>query len=110
MVDITRDSALDLNQVGTRTRILTGIEATEIDNTNMSELISMAIEWFEVQSGLAYVVNTDDAYDNAVIFYTSYLASIAQNGMGMENLKIGYLYPIMMMNHILNSKKWRWTL
>ena len=92
MADITRDSALDLNQVGTRTRILTGIEATEIDNTNMSELISMAIEWFEVQSGLAYVVNTDDAYDNAVIFYTSYLASIAQNGMGMENLKIGDIF------------------
>jgi hypothetical protein len=92
MADITRDSALDLNQLGTRARILTGIEATEIDNTNMSELISMAIEWFEVQSGLSYVVNTDDAYDNAVIFYTSYLASIAQNGMGMDNLKIGDIF------------------
>ena len=45
MVDITRDSALDLNQVGTRTRILTGIEATEIDNTNMSELIRMVWGW-----------------------------------------------------------------
>ena len=92
MVDITRDSALDLNQVGTRVRILTGIESTEIDNTNMSELISMAIEWFEVQSGLSYTVNTDDAYDNAVVFYTSYLASIAQNGMGIENLKIGDIF------------------
>jgi len=89
---ITRDSTLDLDQVGTRTRILTGIEATEIDDSNMSELISMAIEWFEVQSGLTYTVNTDDAYDNSVIFYTSYLASIAQNGMGIENLKIGDIF------------------
>mgnify|MGYP003152087829 FL=1 len=89
---ITRDSTLDLNQIGTRTRILTGIESTEIDDTNMSELISMAIEWFEVQSGLTYTVNTDDAYDNSVIFYTSYLASIAQNGMGIENLKIGDIF------------------
>ena len=89
---ITRDSTLDLDQIGSRVRILTGIESTEIDDSNMSELVSMAIEWFEVQSGLTYVVDTDNAYDNAVIFYSSYLASIAQNGMGIENLKIGDLF------------------
>ena len=89
---ITRDSTLDLDQVGSRARILTGIESTEIDDNNMSELVSMAIEWFEVQSGLTYAVDTDNAYDNAVIFYSSYLASIAQNGMGLENLKIGDVF------------------
>ena len=89
---ITRDSTLDLDQIGSRVRILTGIESTEIDDSNMSELVSMAIEWFEVQSGLTYTVDTDNAYDNAVIFYSSYLASIAQNGMGIENLKIGDLF------------------
>ena len=86
---ITRDSTQDLDQIGKRVRILTGIESTEIDDTDLSELITMASEWFETQSGLTYTVNTEDAYDNAVVFYASYLGSIAQNGMGVENLKIG---------------------
>ena len=89
---ITRDSTLDLDQIGTRVRILTGIESTEIDDTDLSELISMAIEWFETQTGETFTVNTKDAFDNAVIFYTSYLGSIAQNGMGVENLKIGDIF------------------
>ena len=87
-----RDSALDLQQIGSRVRILTGVESTEIGDSDLSELISMASEWFESQSGLTYTVNTEDAYDNAVIFYTSYLLSIAQNGMGVENLKIGDIF------------------
>ena len=85
---ISRDSTVDLDQIGTRVRILTGIESTEIDDTNLSELISMAIEWFEDQTSLTYAVDTSNAYDNAVIYYTCYLASIAQNGMGIENLKL----------------------
>ena len=112
---ITRDSTLDLNQLGSRVRILTGIESTEIDDSNLSELVSMSIEWFEVQSGLTYAVDTDNAYDNAVIFYSSYLASIAQNGMGIKNLKIGDIFlsysddePYMRFKHMatdaLNSK------
>ena len=112
---ITRDSTLDLNQIGSRVRILTGIESTEIDDSNLSELVSMSIEWFEVQSGLTYAVDTDNAYDNAVIFYSSYLASIAQNGMGIKNLKIGDIFlsysddePYMRFKHMatdaLNSK------
>ena len=89
---ITRDSTVDLDQIGKRVRILTGIESNEIDDTDMSELITMASEWFETQSGLTYAVNTEDAYDNAVVFYASYLGSIAQNGMGVENLKIGDIF------------------
>ena len=89
---ITRDSTQDLDQIGKRVRILTGIESTEIDDTDLSELITMASEWFETQSGLTYTVNTEDAYDNAVVFYASYLGSIAQNGMGVENLKVGDLF------------------
>ena len=89
---ITRDSTLDLNLIGTRARLLTGIESTEVDDTDLSELVSMAIEWFEDQTSLTYAVDTSNAYDNAVIYYTCYLASIAQNGMGIENLKIGDLY------------------
>ena len=89
---ITRDSTQDLDQIGKRVRILTGIESTEIDDTDLSELITMASEWFETQSGLTYTLNTEDAYDNAVVFYASYLGSIAQNGMGVENLKIGDIF------------------
>ena len=89
---ISRDSTLDLDQIGTRVRILTGIESTEIDDTNLSELISMAIEWFETQTGETYTVNPQDAFDNAIVFYSSYLGSIAQNGMGVENLKIGDIF------------------
>ena len=89
---ISRDSTVDLDQIGTRVRILTGIESTEIDDTDLSELISMAIEWFETQTGETFTVNTKDAFDNAIIFYTSYLGSIAQNGMGVENLKIGDIF------------------
>ena len=89
---ITRDSTLDLNQIGTRVRLLTGIESTEVDDTDLSELASMAMEWFEDQTGTTYAVDTSNAYDNAVVYYTCYLASIAQNGMGIENLKIGDLF------------------
>ena len=89
---ITRDSTLDLNQVGTRVRLLTGIEATEVSDTDLSELVSMAIEWVEDQLGSSYTVDTKNSHDNAVIFYTSYLTSIAQNGMGVENLKVGDLF------------------
>ena len=89
---ISRASTLDLDQIGTRVRILTGIESTEIDDTDLSELISMSIEWFETQTGETYTVNTQDAFDNAIVFYSSYLGSIAQNGMGVENLKIGDIF------------------
>jgi hypothetical protein len=89
---ISRDSALNDAQLGSRVRILTGIEGTEIDDTNLSEIISMGMEWFEDQTGLSYTVDTENAYDNAVIFYSCYLASIAQNGMGVENLKIGDIF------------------
>ena len=89
---ITRDSTVDLDQIGSRIRILTGIESTEIDDSNLSEIVSMAIEWFEEQTGLTYSVDTENSYDNSVIFYSSYLASIAQNGMGVENLKIGDIF------------------
>jgi hypothetical protein len=89
---ITRDSTLDLDQIGTRVRLLTGIESTEVDDTDMSQLVSMAIEWFEEQTSTTFAVDTSNAYDNAVIYYTCYLASIAQNGMGIENLKIGDVF------------------
>ncbi len=110
---ITRDSTVDLDQIGSRIRILTGIESTEIDDSNLSEIVSMAIEWFEEQTGLTYSVDTENSYDNSVIFYSSYLASIAQNGMGVENLKIGDIFiqytddePYIKFLKMAQFKKW----
>jgi len=92
MADIARDSVMTLNKVGDRVRLLTGIEATEVDNSDLSILMTMAIEWVEEQEGASYIVNTHDLQDQAVTYYTSYLASIAQNGMGVKNLKIGEIF------------------
>ena len=89
---ITRDSVMTLDKLGSRVRLLTGIEAAEVDDSDLSVLLTMAIEWVEEQEGATYTVNTHDLQDQAVTYYTSYLASIAQNGMGIENLKIGEIF------------------
>ena len=52
----------------------------------------MAVEWVEEQEGATYIVNTHDLQDQAVTYYSSYLASIAQNGMGVKNIKIGEIF------------------
>ena len=89
---ITRDSVMTLDKLGSRVRLLTGIEAAEVDDGDLSVLLTMAIEWVEEQEGATYTVNTHDLQDQAVTYYTSYLASIAQNGMGIENIKIGEIF------------------
>jgi PDZ domain-containing secreted protein len=72
---------------------MSGIQAEEIDDTDLDLVISIATEWFTEQTGIAYVVaSTDAAYDNAVMYYSCYLASIAQNGMGIEQLRIGDIF------------------
>ena len=77
----------------TRIRFISGIKAEEIDDTDLDLVISIASEWFTEQSGLTYDV-TDSAahYDNAVMYYSCYLGSIAQNCLGIEQLKIGDLF------------------
>jgi hypothetical protein len=52
----------------------------------------MAIEWVEEQEGTSFTVNTNDLVDQAVCYYTSYLLCIAQNGMGVEDMKIGDIF------------------
>ena len=75
-----------------RIRLLAGIEQEELDNDTLDILISISTEWFEEQIGTAYDVATAAAaYDNAVAYYTCYLASIAQNGMGIERIQVGDL-------------------
>ena len=83
---------MTLDKVGNRVRLLTGIQATEIDDSDLSILMTMAIEWLEEQESATYTVNTNDLQDQAVTYYTCYLASMAQNGVGIENLKIGEIF------------------
>ena len=78
-----------------RIRLLAGIEQEELDNDTLDILISISTEWFTEQTGLTYdatdPMDNDAAYDNAVAYYTCYLASIAQNGMGIETVSYTHL-------------------
>ena len=89
---ITRDSTMTLDKLGTRVRLLTGIESAEVDDSDLSVLVTMAIEWVEEQEGTSFTVNTNDLVDQAICYYTSYLLCIAQNGMGVEDMKIGDVF------------------
>ena len=78
-----------------RSRIIfiSGIKADDIADDDLDLVISIASEWFTEQTGLTYdVTGADAAYDNAVMYYSCYLGSIAQNGMGIEQLKIGDIF------------------
>ena len=46
---ITRDSVMTLDKISSRVRLLTGIQATEMDDSDLSILMTMAIEWLEEQ-------------------------------------------------------------
>jgi hypothetical protein len=81
----------DLEGLQTRVRLMAGIEQEELDNETLDILISIASEWFLEQIGSAYVIGSEAAYDNAVMYYSCYLASIAQNGMGIERIQVGDL-------------------
>ena len=76
-----------------RIRLLSGIKSEEISDDDLDLVISMASEWFTEQTALTYdVTSADAAYDNAVMYYSCYLGSIAQNGMGIEQLRIGDIF------------------
>ena len=81
----------DLDDLRTRVRLMAGIEQVELDNETLDLLISVASDWFKSQIGTTYTGGTDSAYDNAVMYYSCYLSSIAQNGMGIERIQVGDL-------------------
>tara|TARA_R100001198_G_C5108383_1_gene137153 strand:+ start:13 stop:489 length:477 start_codon:yes stop_codon:yes gene_type:complete len=81
----------DLDDLRTRVRLMAGIEQVELDNETLDLLISVASDWFKSQIGTTYTVGADSAYDNAVMYYSCYLSSIAQNGMGIERIQVGDL-------------------
>jgi len=85
-------SVSTLADLRTRVRLMAGIEQEELDNDTLDLLISIAGDWFYEQIGTVYdVTDADATYDNAVMYYTCYLASIAQNGMGIERIQVGDL-------------------
>ena len=76
-----------------RVRFISGIKTEEISDDDLDLVISIASEWFTEQSGLTYDVTGSDAhYDNAVMYYSCYIGSIAQNGLGIEQLRIGDIF------------------
>ena len=81
----------NLDDLRTRVRLMAGIEQVELDNETLDLLISVASDWFKSQIGTTYTVGADSAYDNAVMYYSCYLSSIAQNGMGIERIQVGDL-------------------
>mgnify|MGYP003121593970 CR=1 FL=1 len=77
----------------TRIRFLSGVKSNEVTNDDLDIAISIAIEWFAEQTGLTYSTSTSDAaYDNAIMYYSCYLACIAQNGLGIEQIRIGDVF------------------
>ena len=74
-----------------RVRLLAGIESEEMDNATMDILANIAAEWFAQNAGTEFVLGDDNTYDNAVMYYTCYLACLAQNGLGIERIQVGDL-------------------
>jgi hypothetical protein len=75
----------------TRVRLLAGIESEEIDNGTLDTLANIASEWFDENTGTSFTLGSDNTHDNAVMYYTCYLASIAQNGVGIDRIAVGDL-------------------
>ena len=83
-------TVLDDDDVRARIRLLAGVEAEEMSDADVLIFITMAKEWFGEQVGSAFSYgDTIDAYNNSIVYYACYLASIAQNGLGVESMKLG---------------------
>ena len=78
-------------QFRNRARLLAGIEAQELDNDTLDILANMSGEWFQENTGTTYTLDANNTYDNAVIYYTCYLACLAANGVGIDRIAIGDL-------------------
>ena len=78
-------------QFRNRVRLLAGIEQAELDNDTLDILANIAAEWFQDNTSLTYTINTSNAYDMAVIYYTCYLGCLAQNGVGIDRITVGDL-------------------
>ena len=71
-----------------KVRLLAGISAEELDDANLDILADMSVDWFDVQTGTTYSLGADAAYDQAVVYYTCYLGSIVETGMGISEIRL----------------------
>ena len=71
-----------------KVRLLAGISSQELDDTNLDMLADMSVDWFDVQTGLTYSLGSDTAYDQAIVYYTCYLGSIVESGMGISQIRL----------------------
>ena len=78
-------------QFRNRVRLLAGIDAEELDNDTLDILANMAAEWFQDNTSTTYTLNSDNAYDMAVVYYNCYLGCLAQNGVGIDRITVGDL-------------------
>ena len=72
-----------------KVRLLAGIESENLDNSKLDILLNLSVDWFEQQTGETFTLGSVAAYDNSVVYYTCYLASLAQNGVGIKSLQLG---------------------
>ena len=73
-----------------RIRLLAGVEAEEMSDADVLIFITMAKEWFGEQVGSVFAYDPPvDAYNNSIVYYACYLVSIAQNGLGVESMRLG---------------------
>ena len=86
MVDVTWNTGFR-----DRVRLLAGIEQEELDNEALDLLMDISAEWYYEQIGTAFTLDSNDTDNNAVMYYSCYLACIAQNGMGIERIQVGDL-------------------
>ena len=74
-----------------RVRLLAGIQQEELDNSTLDILANISAEWFAENAGTTFVLNEENTYDNAVMYYTCYLSCLAQNGVGVDRIAVGDL-------------------
>lgn len=72
-----------------KVRLLAGIESEELDNSKLDILLNLSVDWFEQQTGITFVLSDITAYDNSVVYYCCYLASMVENGVGIERIRMG---------------------
>jgi hypothetical protein len=72
-----------------KVRLLAGIESEELDNSKLDILLNLSVDWFEQQTGETFVLGQTAAYDNSIVYYTCYLASMVENGVGIDRIRMG---------------------
>ena len=71
-----------------KVRLLSGISSEELDNANLDILGNMAVDWFQAETGLTYTLGGNNSYDQAVVYYTCFLGSVVENGLGIDRIKL----------------------